>query len=77
MLDSHLITLASHSFSHIELHKQTEASLTKELGESKNTLEQLFHINTNTIVYPSGKYDDLTLKKAQEYGYTFGFTTVR
>ncbi|MDD2916474.1 MAG: polysaccharide deacetylase family protein [Candidatus Gracilibacteria bacterium] len=75
MLDSGLITLASHSFSHIELHKQTEEVLRKELSLSKNALEKWFHITVNTIVYPSGKYDTFTVQKAKEYGYTFGFTT--
>lgn len=75
MLGSGLITLASHSFSHIELHNQTELVLKKEILLSKQTLENWFHIPINTLIYPSGKYDGLTLKIAKESGYSFGFTT--
>lgn len=75
MLGSGLITLASHSFSHIELHNQTGVVLERELSTSKKTLEKLFPIRINTIVYPSGKYDDTTLQIAKESGYAFGFTT--
>lgn len=75
MLNSSLITLASHSFSHIELLKKSDSVLQKEILGSKDTLEKLFHITINTIVYPSGKYDALTLKKTKEIGYSFGFTT--
>ena len=77
MLDSKLITLASHTYSHIELQNLTDPVLKKELFSSKEALERWFHISINTIVYPSGKYDDFTLQKAKESGYSFGFTTKR
>ncbi len=75
MLNSSLITLASHSFSHIELINKSGTVLQKEILGSKDMLEKLFHISINTLVYPSGKYDISALREAKKAGYSFGFTT--
>lgn len=75
MLNSGLITIASHSFSHIELINKSGTVLQKEILSSKDTLEKLFHISINTLVYPSGKYDISALREAKKAGYSFGFTT--
>lgn len=67
MLNSKLFTLASHSSSHIELRNLSGSVLEKELSGSKIALENLFHTQINTIIFPSGKYDELSIEKAKSY----------
>ena len=75
MLDSWLIKIISHTYSHIDLRKQTDKTLDNELCSSKNSLESLFDIKINTIIYPSGKFDGNTLKYDKICWYKFWFTT--
>jgi len=46
-----------------------------ELATSKQVLDKKLHQTTTTIVYPSGRYSDLTMELAENNGYKMGLTT--
>ena len=83
-MQKHGATIGSHSVSHprpsmvkAEAAKD-EASfntyLTKELGESKTFLEDLFGQEVTTYAYPGGYYDPAMFPIADELGYQCLFT---
>lgn len=53
MIDSKLIYIASHTISHFDLRKLPEDQVKVELCDSKRSLEDMFGIRINSIVYPS------------------------
>lgn len=75
MVNSWLISILSHSYSHIDLRNKTDIVLDKELCESKKDLENLFNVKLNTFLYPSWKYDENTLKMIKNCSYKYAFTT--
>ncbi len=64
-----------HTFAHIDLRNLNDFYLSRELCSSKEILEQMTDTKINTLIYPAGKYDLNTIKKAKTCGYTYGFTT--
>ena len=69
MLDTGLLTIGSHTVSHNNLDNMDEITAAKELKESKKTLENMFGIQIKTLCFPRGKFSDMTIKLAFEYGY--------
>lgn len=70
-----LISLESHTVSHIDLQYATPNEASRQLTESKTYLDQLLHQNTSVICYPSGRYNDQTGDIATKAGYQLGLTT--
>ena len=70
-----LISLESHTVSHIDLQYATPDEASRQLTESKTYLDQLLHQNTSVICYPSGRYNDQTGDIATKAGYQLGLTT--
>ncbi|MGX6962533.1 polysaccharide deacetylase family protein [Vagococcus xieshaowenii] len=48
---------------------------TRELKDSKQTLDQLLHQDTTVVAYPNNDYNDEILALAKDVGYTIGLTT--
>ena len=70
-----LISLESHTVSHIDLQYATPDEASRQLTESKTYLDQLLHQDTSVICYPSGRYNDQTADIAIKTGYKLGLTT--
>ena len=66
MVDSGLVQIASHSFSHINL-VESGVDLKKELKDSKEILEQKLNIKVDSFVYPFGKYNQEILSETKKY----------
>jgi peptidoglycan/xylan/chitin deacetylase (PgdA/CDA1 family) len=67
--------ISSHSVSHGNLSLMTAANLKNELVNSKKTLEELIGKEVNTIVYPTGAYNNAVIDAAKAAGYQFGTNT--
>lgn len=69
------IEIGSHTVSHIDLAKADPKRAQDELLISRQVLEQITGKRVTAIAYPSGKYNDTTLRLADYVGYSFGVTT--
>ena len=74
-LDQKGIEILSHTVTHPDLSKLTVEQQTKELQDSQTTLEKILKHPITGLVYPSGKYNEDTIKIAQQLGYQIAFTT--
>ncbi len=77
--DSSLVTLGTHSHSHMIFHnRQTQSDVQRELEEPRLWLEDQLGIKADVMAYPNGtKCDystDVTIN-AQKVGYQLAFTT--
>ncbi len=73
MLESGLVEVASHSFSHQRMDQNTEFSL--EFFKSKLLLEKKLKQEVSSFVYPFGRYNRLSqleLKKYYPYAFRIG-----
>lgn len=65
----------SHTVAHPDLSSTGLEGQRAELTESKDYLDDLLAQSTSTIVYPTGRYNELTLELVAETGYKLGLTT--
>ena len=69
------MTFESHTVSHPDLARSDSSRQESELATSKQVLDKKLHQTTTTIVYPAGRYSDLTMELAENNGYKMGLTT--
>lgn len=69
------LTFESHTVSHPDLAQSNTATQKAELANSKQVLDKKLHQTTTTIVYPAGRYSDVTMELAEKNGYKMGLTT--
>lgn len=69
------IEIGSHTINHPDLSTANQQKATKEISQSKQTLESLIGKKIISFCYPSGKYTDETINLLKEYGYQFATTT--
>ncbi len=74
-MDKAGIDIESHTATHPDLDTLSYAQQLAELKESKAVLEKLLGRPVKYVAYPTGKYNDDTLKAVQEAGYRMAFTT--
>lgn len=67
--------IGSHTINHLDLATLKGAALTKEITQSKTDLEALVQKPVSSFCYPSGKYNDETVKAVQAAGYKMAVTT--
>lgn len=71
MINSGLVEIASHSYSHINLLEK-EVDLQQELKLSKEILESNLHVKVDSFVFPFGKYNKEVLQETKKhYKYAF------
>lgn len=70
-----LISLQSHTVSHLDLSGLDFDSQTSELSDSRQSISELLGKDITSICYPSGRYNDETLSIAETSGYKLGLTT--
>jgi peptidoglycan/xylan/chitin deacetylase (PgdA/CDA1 family) len=68
------VELMSHGKSHSNLTEISLEQLKKEVSESKNYLEDNFDVVVGAFVYPSGDYNDETVRIVAESGYNTALT---
>jgi len=71
-MDQNGFDVQSHTAAHQELDKLTYEQQLKTLRESKEFLEKNLNKKIITICYPIGKFNENTIKAAQEIGYLMG-----
>lgn len=69
------LTFESHTVSHPDLAQSDTATQKAELANSKKVLDKKLNQTTTTIVYPAGRYSDVTMDLAKTNGYKMGLTT--
>ncbi|WP_313965269.1 polysaccharide deacetylase family protein [uncultured Streptococcus sp.] len=69
------LTFESHTVSHPDLAQSDTATQKAELANSKQVLDKKLNQTTTTIVYPAGRYSDVTMDLAKTNGYKMGLTT--
>lgn len=75
MSDSGLVTIGSHTMSHLWLPAMGTKQLTYELKASKEALEQGLGRSVDYLCYPIGAHDDRVERAAKEAGYTCAVAT--
>lgn len=75
-LDANGIDIEGHTVNHDELIKLSYDMQLKTLKDSKGFLESCLNKRVKYMAYPFGKYNDSTIKAADEAGYQMVFTTV-
>lgn len=75
MADSGLVSIQSHSYTHEDMDAMDEATTEYELSESQKAITRLTGRVPYVLCYPTGKYNDWTLKHIGEY-YNFGIKMV-
>jgi peptidoglycan/xylan/chitin deacetylase (PgdA/CDA1 family) len=66
MMESGLIQIVSHSYSHKNL-VEDDVDVTMELLKSKEILEEKLHIIVESFVFPFGKYNQKVLDETKKY----------
>lgn len=74
-LDKAGIEIESHMVTHRDLDTLSYEEQYKELKESKTALEKLLGRTVDYAAYPTGKYNDDTIKAVKEAGYKMAFST--
>ncbi|WP_416308769.1 polysaccharide deacetylase family protein [Streptococcus koreensis] len=69
------LTFESHTVSHPDLAQSDTATQKAELANSKQVLDKKLNQTTTTIVYPAGRYSEVTMDLAKTNGYKMGLTT--
>lgn len=70
-----LFTVGGHTVSHPMLSYYNEPIQHKEVLENKVLLEQITGKKIDLFAYPSGKYNELTIKILKQLGFEAAFTT--
>ncbi len=74
-MDSNGMNIESHTVNHPMLNQLSYDKQVKELKQSKEVLENLLGREMKYIAYPYGKFNNDTLKAAQDIGYKMAFST--
>lgn len=69
------VEIGSHTVSHLDLTTMTADRQRAELRDSRDALEQLLQRTVDTVAYPFGRADAVTLDAAEEAGYRAGCRT--
>lgn len=70
------IEFGSHTVNHVNLAHQPDSVARDELAKSQKTLATLTGKPVTALSYPSGQYDQSTVRLAKQLGYTSAVTTV-
>ncbi|WP_144556279.1 polysaccharide deacetylase family protein [Bacillus pumilus] len=69
------LSIESHTIHHLELNRLSKKQQKEELKGSKAFFDQRFSQRTRMVSYPVGRYNEDTLKLAEEAGYQMAVTT--
>ncbi|MBP1743938.1 MAG: putative xylanase/chitin deacetilase [Firmicutes bacterium] len=74
-MDKAGIQIESHTVTHRDLDSLSYSEQLAELKDSKAALEKLLGRSVDYVAYPTGKYNEDTVKAVAEAGYKMAFTT--
>jgi peptidoglycan/xylan/chitin deacetylase (PgdA/CDA1 family) len=74
-MDVNGIQIGAHTVSHADLTKISQADLSREVAESKASLEALTGHSVVDFCYPAGRYNDAVVRAVQDAGYQSATTT--
>ena len=69
--------IGAHTLTHPRLPKIDDAAATREIANSKTTLESMIGQKVTTFCYPGGAYNQTHVRMAQDAGYTYARTVDR
>lgn len=75
MKKSKWVSFVSHTQNHQELNRLDEAGQREEMQTSRTWLKQDLHQKPDLLVYPVGRYNEVSPKVAKESGYKLALTT--
>ncbi len=75
-LPTELITIGSHTATHVWLPSVTEAQAREEISASRESLQRLLHQPIDLFSFPYGGCNDRLIELCREAGYTRVFTIV-
>lgn len=70
-----MVEVASHTVFHADLSRASAAQRWTELSRSKDAIEEKLAHPCQSLVYPSGMYNDAVVADARRAGYQIAFTT--
>ncbi|NTU46869.1 polysaccharide deacetylase family protein [Candidatus Roizmanbacteria bacterium] len=76
VISSGLVEIGAHTVHHISLKGQRATVVKKELADSKNALETLYHIPVVSFAYPNGSFDKQAVDAVHDAGYTNAVSTL-
>ena len=71
-----LIKISSHTYTHRSLHKMNDNQIKHELESSKIFLENLLKTDINSVCYPKGEFNMLTIDIAEAIGYRNQYSSI-
>jgi peptidoglycan/xylan/chitin deacetylase (PgdA/CDA1 family) len=77
MMNEGIVEVQSHTASHSDLTKLKEASIERELEDSKKIIKENLGINVKYLAYPYGNFNDQVIDKLKKYGYEVAFTVIK
>lgn len=72
MVDSGLVSIQSHTVSHVDLCSLTEEELDRELRESCAAIAKITGRNVTSISYPGGYFNDDVIREVKRY-FTYAY----
>lgn len=66
--------LGTHGYDHTDLRQAPDADLPRQVGGSKEVLEEALGVTIDSFCYPYGSYDERTLAALEAHGYTSAMT---
>lgn len=75
MIDSQLISIESHTVSHLDLNTLSDEQIHTELADSKTWFDTKLNQDTSVLCYPAGRYDERVENQAEQVGYKLALTT--
>lgn len=76
VIDSGLIEIGGHTVHHIALANKLAPIVSYEVTDSKQALENAYHIHIVSFAYPDGSFDKQATDLVQKAGYTNAVSTV-
>lgn len=76
MLDSGLVELGSHTFTHANLPVLDAGARHREIAGSRDFLESRFGVRVESFAYPFGIFGEADVEAARAAGYTNAVTTI-
>lgn len=76
LIDSDLVEIGSHTQDHVYLKISPKDYATKQIQESKKTLEKTFGIKVKTFAYPYGAFNEVAIDTVKQTGYTAAVSVI-
>ena len=76
VINSGLVEIGAHTVHHIALRGRSADIVAKEINDSKNTLEQTYHVSVVSFAYPDGSFDQQAINLVEAGGFRTAVSTI-